>query len=286
MRRVCPVCGQKNLVDPEGPRHIKSKRHRAALVETDRIAGRVDPKSTGNVNRVNSQEFFLEKITLKLDILQQRIDDISEKLSYLLVSTASPSTQKKNVIVTPDFIEFIIEKTSDISEMEVLAVLSSHTLGIVVAFFDQDRGPVPIIVIPESLKENYNLLINLVDLSFGNCQVLSDFENESSASFELSLGGGLFVNCLSFGFSLNRPRSRGGAENITLSILINNDIFPLVSQFTSYFKEKVHEIHLLMDSHQEDKDKVTLKLLDLRKFISSAVLAYNRTYSFSKMKDL
>ncbi|MHA2294572.1 MAG: hypothetical protein ACXAEU_22355 [Candidatus Hodarchaeales archaeon] len=240
-------------------------------------------KNTFSDQKYDSLENYIISLDQKIDSLHERMNEIHEKLNYLLASSVISTS--RNVAFTPDFQNFIMDKIGDISEMEVMAVLGSHTLGVVVSYFDEEHGPVPLIVIPDGLKESPNLLINLVDLSFNNCQVLNDFDDESSASFELLLGGGFFVNCLAFGFSLNRSRARGGAENITLSILINNDVFTLVNQFTKRVKEKVHEIHVLMDKHEDDKDKLMLALLDLRKLISFIVLSYNRTYSYSKMKD-
>ncbi|MHA2294573.1 MAG: hypothetical protein ACXAEU_25965, partial [Candidatus Hodarchaeales archaeon] len=236
------------------------------------------------ISHFRSFEYSVESLNQKTDFLQLGMSELRDKLNYLLVSSAISTT--KNIVFTPDFVKFVVDKTSDITEEEVLAVMGSHTMGIVVSFFHQTDGPIPIIVFPNNLKENPNLLISVADRSFSSGQFLEDHINESTSNFEISLGEGFFVNCISFTFALDRPQTRDGFEHVTVNILINKDVYPLVIQFSESLKDIVHDIHVLMNEIQQDKNKIVKTLLDLRKQVSYLILAYNRTYNYSKMKDL
>ncbi|MFQ5981006.1 MAG: DUF2341 domain-containing protein [Candidatus Heimdallarchaeota archaeon] len=163
-------------------------------------------------------------------------------------------------------------------EDEVKAALAHHTLGVVVSFFDQRHGPIPIVITPEILRDNFDKLVELSDQSFSTCQFMDNFEEEKFAVFDFLLAQGIRINSISFAFALDRPTARGGAENMTLNILVQPDVFPLVNQFVDYFSQKVHEIHQLMDKAPSERDKILEKILELRKEISYVVLSYEELY--------
>jgi hypothetical protein len=59
---------------------------------------------------------------------------------------------------------------------------------------------------------------------------------------------------MSFGFAPERPEARGGQENLTANILIHENLFPLVNQFLDEIQEKVHAIHMLMNTNESEKE--------------------------------
>jgi len=172
----------------------------------------------------------------------------------------------------------------EIPESLVVDMLDYHTVGIVVSFFDQRQGPIPIIVEPAILKDNYGKLVELSDLSFSTCRFIEGFDSEVYASFDLTLSPSVHINSISFGFALDRPEARGGAENITLNTLIQPNVFPLVNQFIDFLLESVHEIHVLMDKSPSSQEKILEKILKFRKTISYLVLSYQRIYGTTELQ--
>jgi hypothetical protein len=124
--------------------------------------------------------------------------------------------------------DLVLEKIPEISDAEIMTTLDSHTIGIVVSFFDQRHGPIPIIVIPEMLKDNFTKLVELSDRSFSGTGFSDDFDAEIPSSYDFVVAHGLRTSIMSFGYALERPQARGGQENLTLNIIIHQDLFPLV----------------------------------------------------------
>jgi hypothetical protein len=170
-----------------------------------------------------------------------------------------------------------------IEEDQVKGILASHTLGVVVSFFDQRHGPIPIIIVPEILRDNYDKLVDLSDQSFSVCQFMDNFKREKFAIFDFTLEPTLSINSISFAFALERPNARGGSENITLNILVQPNVFPLVSQFVDHFSQKVHEIHVLMDKSPPRRDKILEMIVNLRMQISYIILSYERLYGTTEL---
>ncbi|MFX0208288.1 MAG: hypothetical protein ACFFDT_20055, partial [Candidatus Hodarchaeota archaeon] len=179
--------------------------------------------------------------------------------------------------------ERVIDNLINVSDVEVLASLDFHTLGIVVAFFDQRHGPIPIIVIPELLKDNYEKLVELADHSFSTTQFVDNFEDVLISTFDFILGRGARTNSMSFGFALDRPQARGGAENITLNLLIQPNMFELIEQFKDQLLPKVQEIHQLMNRSPHEKEKVMEEITRLRKHVSYIVLSYEQLYGTTEL---
>jgi hypothetical protein len=174
--------------------------------------------------------------------------------------------------------DLVIRNLSDISEAEIMASLDSHTIGVVVSFFDQRHGPIPIIVIPEILKDNFSKLVELSDRSFSGTGFSDDFSIEIPSSYDFVLAQGLRTSVMSFGFSLERPEARGGQENLTCNILIHKEVFPLVNQFLDEIQKEVHTIHVNMDKDPENKNKIRKEVLKLRKYVSSIINSYEDIY--------
>jgi hypothetical protein len=179
--------------------------------------------------------------------------------------------------------ELVLGKITETSEAEVMAALDSHTLGVVVSFFDQRHGPIPIIVVPEILKDNFSKLVDLSDRSFSGTGFCDDFDVEILSSYDFVLAKGLRTSVMSFGFALERPTARGGQENLTCNIVVHQEVFPLVESFKEEIKGKVHKIHKLMNKVDSDKNKILSKIFTLRKFVSSVVMSYERIYGTTEL---
>jgi hypothetical protein len=179
--------------------------------------------------------------------------------------------------------EFVLEKMSEISEGEIMATLDSHTIGVVVSFFDQRHGPIPIIVIPELLKDNFSKLVDLSDRSFSGTGFCDNFNDEITSSYDFVLTQGVRIKAMSFGYALDRPQARGAQENITCNILVHQDLFPLVNQFLDEIQVKVHKLHLLMDKDPSEKEKIRKKVIGLRKYVSAIVLSYEHIYGTTEL---
>ena len=156
-------------------------------------------------------------------------------------------------------------------------------MGIVVSFFDQRHGPIPIVVIPELLRDNFDKLVELADLSFSTTQFVTNFDREKSATFDFDLTPTMHVNCLCYSFALERPEARGGAENITLNILVESSVFPLVDQFKDYFGKTAHKLHLCMNQSSSDREEIQKMIIELRHAVSNVILAYEWLYGTTEL---
>ncbi|MHA2407037.1 MAG: hypothetical protein ACXACA_01520, partial [Candidatus Ranarchaeia archaeon] len=179
--------------------------------------------------------------------------------------------------------ELVLDKISEISDAMIMASLDGHTIGIVVSFFDQRHGPIPIIVIPEMLKDNFTKLVELSDRSFSGTGFSDDFNAEIPSSYDFVVARGLRTSIMSFGYALERPQARGGQENLTLNIIIHQDIFPLVQSFQKAIQRQVHDLHVHMDKNPDDKDTIRKQVLNLRKYVSSIVLSYEGIYGTTEL---
>ncbi len=97
----CPICGAK-VKDPTNPRHVKSKRHQAAL---KRQAGgtkvvsppqRTRSPALALENRVSALEQGLQKVLRKVEFLADEIGLIQQKLAgqRFTPSSSSPDPAK------------------------------------------------------------------------------------------------------------------------------------------------------------------------------------------------
>jgi hypothetical protein len=181
--------------------------------------------------------------------------------------------------------ELVIKGFADIPEEEVIESLAEHSIGIVISFFDQRHGPIPIIIIPEILRDNFNKLVELSDRSFSGTGFSDNFESEIPSSYDFVLGEGARTSVLSFGFALERPEARGGQENLTLNILVHQDLFPLVHSFQKELQQKTHEIHLVMGDEATEKDNIRRLVIELRKLVSCIVLSYKSIYGTTDLLE-
>ncbi|MHA2316242.1 MAG: DUF2341 domain-containing protein [Candidatus Hodarchaeales archaeon] len=179
--------------------------------------------------------------------------------------------------------ELVIKGIVDIVDDDVFEHIDQHSLGVVVSFFDQRHGPVPIIVIPEMLKDNYDKLVALSDRSFSGTGFSDDFESEVPSSYDFVLGHQLRISVMSFGFALERPEARGGKENLTINLLIQKDVFKLVSQFLDEIHKRVHDFHMLMVADSSDKNAIRIKANEIRKHVTKIILSYIEIYGSTEL---
>ncbi|MFX1285665.1 MAG: hypothetical protein ACFFB5_18640 [Promethearchaeota archaeon] len=179
--------------------------------------------------------------------------------------------------------ELVLQKIADINPNEVINSLDNHTLGVIVSFFDQRHGPIPIIILPELLKDNYSKLVELSDRSFGGTGFGQNFDEEIPSNFDFILAEGIRTSVLSFGFAVERPEARGGQENLTLNILIHKNVFPLLNQFQDEIQDQVHSFHVIMDKDPSKKEKIQKSAFEIRKFVSTIVLSYQNIYGTTEL---
>jgi hypothetical protein len=179
--------------------------------------------------------------------------------------------------------ELVFSGVEKIDENILEESMDFHTLGIVVSFFDQRHGPIPIVVEPEILKDNFPALVRLSDQSFSSCGFVKDFTKEKMATFDFEISSNTEFGILSYAFSLDRPDARGGIENITLNILINSGLFSLVNRFAEEIINIVHQIHILMDKTPTKKDEIITRVRQLRRLISAIILSYEKIYGTTKL---
>jgi len=177
----------------------------------------------------------------------------------------------------------VMKNISEISDEEVIASLDLHTLGIVLSYFDQRSGPLPLIVIPDLLQDNIAPLIALSDRSFNSCGFANDFTSKTFSSFDYSLENLIRINSMSYGYSIENQEARGGAEHFTMNILVVPEIFPLINQFKEELQEFVHEIHMLMTNDPENKKAIVSSVINLRKRVSYIVLSYKDIYKTTEL---
>jgi hypothetical protein len=156
--------------------------------------------------------------------------------------------------------------------------MNDHTLGIVVSAFDQTLGPLPVFVEPEILKDNFDKLVEFSDRAFSAVRFVEDFEIERNTFFEFNVSSNLMINSLTYGYSLDRPEARGGAENVALNILIHKPYDLLISQFVDSFKDIIRDIHEIMDKNPSEKENIAKIIIKLRKLVTSIILAYEKIY--------
>jgi hypothetical protein len=181
--------------------------------------------------------------------------------------------------------ELVLTNLFKVSEAEVVSSMDAHTLGVVISFFDQRHGPIPIIVVPEILKDNFTKLVELSDRSFSGTGFSDDFISEIPSSYDFVVAHGLRTSVMSFGYALERPQARGGKENLTLNILIHKDLFKLINQFLDEIQVKVHQIHLLMDKSPLEKDQIRAAVSGVRKYVSQIILSYQNLYGTTELVE-
>ncbi|MHA2247266.1 MAG: hypothetical protein ACXADY_20135 [Candidatus Hodarchaeales archaeon] len=182
--------------------------------------------------------------------------------------------------------KLVLKLIENLNTEEILHSLDLHTIDIIVSFFEPIHGPIPIIASPEKLRYNFDQLVEISDRSFSTIGPIANFETESFAFYDslwtrktLQEEKSFIITIFSFGFARENPQVRGGMDNFTLNILLKKQFSTLMIQFLENIQVQVHSIHLFMKS--KDKTKTIEAISELRKFISSVILAYERIYELT-----
>ncbi|MFX0182648.1 MAG: DUF2341 domain-containing protein [Candidatus Hodarchaeota archaeon] len=178
--------------------------------------------------------------------------------------------------------KLLLKHIDEIDNMKLRLSLPNHTHGIVVSFFDEEKGPVPYIVTPRSLRNDPNVLLSLSFRAFSNCEFVVDPNRINQAIFNFTTAQDALIKVLSYSFALKRPSARGGTENVVLSVLILPDVFPIVNQFSDMFFNRIKKIHKLLDQKPEEKKQIFFKIIELREYISQIILSYKNIYGNSE----
>jgi hypothetical protein len=264
--------------------HEKSSRDIIYRISTEDDAGNINPSAfdiRDYPQRIEDQRFSYQSPGLPEWVL------LVAGLAVFVIFVGSIVYVK--FIRKPELVgldkELVLAKISDITDAEVLASLDSHTIGAVVSFFDQRHGPIPIIIVPEILKDNFSKLVDLSDRSFSGTGFSDDFEIEIPSSYDFVLAQGVRTSVMSFGFALERPNARGGQENLTANLIIHQDLFPLVQSFQKEIQRKIHVLHKRMDKDPSEKDQIHQDVFELRKFVSHIVLSYANIYGTTELLE-
>ncbi|MFX1533108.1 MAG: DUF2341 domain-containing protein [Promethearchaeota archaeon] len=173
-------------------------------------------------------------------------------------------------------IDKVIEISQQMPKEEIKRAITGHTLGIIISMFDQLHGPIPIYVEPSLLRDNFDKLIELSDRAFSAVRFVDDFEREIFTAFEFEFD--VLTTSISYGFSLERPEARGGAENISLNIVVHKPYDTLIAKFADAYTDDVHQIHMLMNRGTAEKEKIAKLVGTIRETITAIILAYEELY--------
>ncbi|MFX0209299.1 MAG: hypothetical protein ACFFDT_25170, partial [Candidatus Hodarchaeota archaeon] len=165
-----------------------------------------------------------------------------------------------------------------ISDDEVWQKNDSISIGVFANFFDQVKGPVPIIWYPDKVGIAEKLRFNLADRSFSTLGFVSKSSEEKDATFRYHFAG---ENCMVFGyaFAAENPEARGGQENLSICFLIRPPWGNLenLNKFRSELVEHFRKISELIKSNADVKI-IQQKMQDTRNFFTRAMLTFRRKF--------
>jgi hypothetical protein len=164
-----------------------------------------------------------------------------------------------------------------ITEDEIRFNLNVHTYGVVLAFFDQQEGPVPVMYSPKLLEKDSAMMTNLIFRAFNNCDFSSDLKKLNQAFFNF-ITRKKHMNVLAYTFSLHRPKARNKREHYCVCLLINPANYPTVIQLTNLISRRIKKTHRIIDKHQHNQKKILYELSNLRKFITRLILTSENAY--------
>jgi hypothetical protein len=260
-------------------------------VKTVDIFGNIDE----NAFVINLEQAEEDIITYSLTSARNPIDSIFITsivfinlvlliLGITIVSSIYVKFFKKPVVVGLDK-NLVGAKINQVSNDQIKKSIEDHTLGVVLSFFNESEGPIPLIAIPMSLDKDSNLLLKLAMRSFSNCEFAEGFHDEKEAAFNITNATNtekIALKSLTYSFALNRPSARNGAENFTLSILFYSKIYPIISHFTNLILPHIKRIHHHLDKKANDQLTLINEMFALRKLVSKIILSYSEIYGIDE----
>jgi hypothetical protein len=166
----------------------------------------------------------------------------------------------------------------NISDTEVWEENDNVSVGLVAGFFDQIKGPVPIIFFPDRLRSSEAMLATLADRSFSTLGFVPKPEEDKHATFRFQVGG---EKCTVFGyaFAFENPEARGGQENLSLSFIVRPPWGNLenINRFLSELLDHLRQIRSLM-KEKSDVKLVQREMQNTRNFLTRAMLTFRKKY--------
>jgi hypothetical protein len=172
----------------------------------------------------------------------------------------------------------VLADLDDISDTEVWEENDNISIGLIASFFDQVKGPVPIIFYPEKLRSSEAMLATLADRSFSTLGFVPSPEEDKHATFRFQVGG---EKCTVFGyaFAFPNPEARGGQENLSLCFLIRPPWGNLenINRFLNELLDQLRPIRRLMQE-ESDVKLVEREMQNTRNFFTRALLTFRKKY--------
>lgn len=172
----------------------------------------------------------------------------------------------------------VLEDLVKISDTEVWEENDNVSVGLVASFFDQVKGPVPIIFFPDRLRSSEAMLATLADRSFSTLGFVPKPEEDKHATFRFQVAG---EKCTVFGFAFafDNPEARGGQENLSLSFIVRPPWGNLenINRFLNELLDQLRRIRELM-KEQTDVKVVQREMQNTRNFLTRAMLTFRKKY--------
>ncbi|MHA2330048.1 MAG: hypothetical protein ACXACR_16140, partial [Candidatus Hodarchaeales archaeon] len=171
----------------------------------------------------------------------------------------------------------VMVESKKVSREVLLTMMDEYALGIIISFFDQVQGPVPVIWEPPLLEDQHQIMLDLSDKSFSTLEFVGLDEDERSSTFDFSTGS-YDCTALGYSFAIENPQARGGKENLSIVLLLRKEWGDNLLTFQDVLLEKIREIRKLIEA-QEPEAVIEKKGRDLREFVSRLMITFNKMYS-------
>ncbi|MFX0207140.1 MAG: hypothetical protein ACFFDT_14215, partial [Candidatus Hodarchaeota archaeon] len=172
----------------------------------------------------------------------------------------------------------VLAEMDDISDTEVWEENDNISIGLIASFFDQVKGPVPIIFYPEKLRSSEAMLATLADRSFSTLGFVPSHEEDKHATFRFQVRG---ERCTVFGyaFAFPNPEARGGQENLSLCFVIRPPWGNLenINRFLNELLDQLRPIRQLMQE-QSDVKLVEREMQNTRNFLTRIMITFRKKY--------
>ncbi|MHA2307131.1 MAG: hypothetical protein ACXACU_17260, partial [Candidatus Hodarchaeales archaeon] len=172
----------------------------------------------------------------------------------------------------------IIAALDQISENEVWEENDNISIGLMASFFDQIKGPNPIIWFPDRLEESEMMMATLADRSFSTLGFVPKPDDVKHATFRMHIGG---EKCTVFGyaFAIENPEARGGQENLSLCFIIRPPWGNLenINKFLNELLEHMGKVKELIQEAVDQKF-VQKEMEKTRNFFTRSMLLFRRKY--------
>ncbi len=241
--------------------------------------------STGNSQSYDNQQ--LASIIKDLPSIGFKLRSISSVIltnpyflgfiTILLLTVSVVSIQRFRTVGGFDK-EKVIEDMVRISENEVWEENDRVSYGITANFFDQTKGPVPIIYYPDKLSSSETMTFTLADRSFSTLGFVSKPDEDNHATFRFQIGGEK-CTIFAYAFAIPNPEARGGQENLSMTFIIRNP-WGNLENLNRFLNEMLTHSRRIRDLIQTGTDtKIVQKEMEnLRNYYTRAMLAFRQKY--------